>query len=236
MSCLLQNTIFGNNKYRANTFIGGVASTLNTPELVAAKLRLPIARIKSFSIIGNDIQFMVIGTYSIASSTFASDSNITYFDDKNGLVTQLYPSAFGSTLNFRWCNFPKLLVLQGNGSGAGPFNHSGIINISLPECTTFSGGHHFDYCYSLKTVNVPKLTNMGSGGYYIFRDCTSLESIYAPVCTKIGATLNQDAIFQNIKTGCIINVHSSMATVNAGAPDGDLVSAVSFRKAIINYL
>ncbi|MFC0781223.1 leucine-rich repeat protein [Flavobacterium sp. HJSW_4] len=232
----LRKTIFGRQKIKPNTFIGGVAATINTPALIASKLGISVSRIKGFSIVGNDIQFAITGgNYIIPQSAFRTNADITYYNDAGGLVTRLNPHAFGSTSKFISCNFPKLLTLEGNGSGGGPFNHSAIIDVDLPECTLFNGGHHFDSCYSLKTVNLPKLTNMGNGGYYIFRDCKALNSVYAPLCTKIGATLNYDAIFQNIKTGCSITINNALQTSNLGTLDGDLQYAINSRGAIVNY-
>jgi hypothetical protein len=34
---------------------------------------------------------------------------------------------------------------------------------------------------------------------------------------------------------CTINIHASMATINSGIPDADLVYAGNVRGAIINY-
>lgn len=41
----LRKTIFGRKKLRANTFIGGVADTINTPALIASRLGISVARI-----------------------------------------------------------------------------------------------------------------------------------------------------------------------------------------------
>lgn len=93
MGSLLQNTVFGKSNYKANTFIGGVASTINTPSLAAAKLGISSSRIKLFQIVGNDIKFAVTdGSYILPQNFMGDVSALTYFIDLKGFITSNAPT------------------------------------------------------------------------------------------------------------------------------------------------
>lgn len=65
MGSLLQNTVFGKQKVKLNTFIGGVGSTLNTPALLAARLGVTVSRISLFRIIGTNVECAITGTFNL---------------------------------------------------------------------------------------------------------------------------------------------------------------------------
>lgn len=75
-----------------NTFIGGVASTIYTEDLVASRFKkypdgtnITPSHISKFKIIGNDIQFRISVDYSLVNYAFSqSGSTITYFKDTEG--------------------------------------------------------------------------------------------------------------------------------------------------------
>jgi len=73
-----------------NTEIGGVAATISTPALLATKLGIDVSRITNFTIVGSDIKCKITGgSYGIHNTAFEDDTNITYYDDPDGLVTSI---------------------------------------------------------------------------------------------------------------------------------------------------
>ena len=57
-------------------------------------------------------------------------------------------------------------------------------SIQLPETVTEIGGSAFNYCSSLKEINIPKVTSIGN---YAFAYCSSLTEISIPkAVTSIG--------------------------------------------------
>ncbi|KLT67808.1 leucine-rich repeat domain-containing protein [Flavobacterium sp. ABG] len=152
MGHLLQNTIFGSAKNKANTFIGGVSATLNTPALIASKLKININRIELFSIVGNDIQLLITGgNYEIPASAFVN-STLTYYDDRSGLILSILGNSFQGCTNLTFINLPNL--------------------------TTISGFFTFQGCTSITTYNFPNLTSLTNS--YTFDTNTSLTSFSAP--------------------------------------------------------
>ncbi|WP_149208238.1 leucine-rich repeat protein [Flavobacterium johnsoniae] len=155
MSSLLQNTIFGKSNYKVNTYIGGVADTINTPALLASKLQISPARIKLFRIIDNDIECAIIsGSYIIPYECFWG-SKITYFNDKDGLVTIINNQAFRYTSNLNYINFPNVIAIRGYAFQESKI--SGIIN--FPNCTTLET-NSFTNLIGSGTLNFPSLINI----------------------------------------------------------------------------
>lgn len=233
-----------------NTKIGGLAATVNTRELLAAKLGLNTARVPKFVISGADVECTVIGTYALPAAAFKLNTAITYFDDKNSLVTSSGIEAFREapalvdvTLNglviaaaSMFYNTPALQTFSLNACttlNASVFYLSGIPSISLPNVTTLVGTMQFREMPNCKTFNLPLL---GRFSNQMFRYSAATENINAPSCTQIGDSVNADFVFENIKTGTTITVKKVLETVNAGAPDGDLVYAAGTRGATIVYI
>lgn len=78
--------------FAPNTFIGGVASVINTPALLAAKLKnhpsnstFAGSNIKSFTIVGNDIQCYIGVDYRIEDNGFSGNTLLTYYRDLGGM-------------------------------------------------------------------------------------------------------------------------------------------------------
>lgn len=210
MGSLLQNTVFGKLKNpRPNTFIGGVSSSLNTPALVAAKLKISVSRIKAFSIIENDIQFAITGGSYILPNLNTGPYNgfgegITYYDDKDGLVTRVGHSCFRNT------------------SGTPT-----LIWINLPNCTVFEN-YAFGGCATLQTVSAPLITTIGAFAFastkitnvnYVYctsvadsayHSCLQNTSVDLPACI----TLEQNAFWKNsiLNTVTLPNVTTIGAT------------------------
>ena len=114
----------GGQKYKPNLFIGGVGSTINTPELLSIELNgqatvVPVSWIKNFEVVGNDIQCHITNQYTIGKTAFLNDTNITYYiDTENAIALQQQNttgSAFHQATNlkiFSAINYNKLYLYQ----------------------------------------------------------------------------------------------------------------------------
>jgi hypothetical protein len=152
---------FGKSKYKPNTFIGGVAATINTPALIAAKLGILATRIKTFNVIGNDIEFAIIGSYEIPVNMFLNDTNITFYNDRDGLCLKIRYGCFSGSTSLVWVNFPEV---------------KDIIS------STWEASGNFYGCINLTTVSIPKFTyNVANSNFYIFSNCQALEHLYFPL-------------------------------------------------------
>jgi hypothetical protein len=173
MGALLQNTIFGKTRYKANTFIGGLASTLNSPALLASKLNISVSRIKYFKIVENDIECMITGgNYSPIFGAFLN-SAITYFDDRDGLITTLTSQVFRYDANLSWVNLPNLTNL-----GDYNFQGSGLSSsITFPKLTTL-GINCFAQLLKACELTFPVLQNISVNN---FINPTSNTTINVPL-------------------------------------------------------
>jgi len=119
-----------------NTEIGGVASSIGTPTLLAAKLGILESRITNFSIVGSDIKCKITGSYSIPSNAFQNNTAITYYKDISGLVTTINTYSFGIiTDNFKEAYFPNATSVSNNGFSCANSQFPNIDIIYLPRCT-----------------------------------------------------------------------------------------------------
>ena len=101
-----------------NTFIGGVASAINTPALLAAKLLIDVTRISNFSIIGSDIKCKITGNYAVPNScfqnTFTTSASPTFYMDIDGLATSLESASFYNSQNTTLLVFPNVTYIGNN--------------------------------------------------------------------------------------------------------------------------
>jgi len=210
----------------ANTFIGNVSDTINTPALLAAKLSnypsntsFNESDIHNFTIIGSDIKCYIGINYSIKSSPF-SNLSLTYYSDSNNFCKKIPSYAFLSQTALTYVNLEGLTSLP-----VGAFRWSGLESAYFP--------------------NVLELINGGSSNFH-FQDCTNINSIYLPSCTIFGYGFNgtsyvpQPAVnnncFLDIKLGCEITVPTEMQTVNSGGLEADLAYARDSRSAVMIYV
>ncbi|NTW20543.1 MAG: leucine-rich repeat protein [Nostocales cyanobacterium W4_Combined_metabat2_030] len=174
----------------ANTFIGGVSATLNTPALIAAKLGISVSRIKSFSIVGANIQFAVVdGTYTIPSTAFTNNTTLTYYSDPNGLVTQINDKSFFGCTNVTSYIFNGVTSIASGGISGGSSTGAFRDNASLTSftallLTSITGWNTFRGCNLLATVNCPLLASL-TGGYH-FYSLTNLNSLTVGKLTAVG--------------------------------------------------
>ena len=200
--------IFGGSKLKANTFIGGVASTITTSGALATKLGIASNRITNFKIVGSDIECSISGSYSIPFQCFYQDTNITSYVDIDGLVTDLGDNVFRETTKIKELNFKGIITLNGKFAD----RESQIQLVYLKNCTSILGNFYNDFYPSKKVF-------------------------YIPSVTTLGATSGDNGVFYNAATSanCTIYAHPSLQTSNGGAPDGDLALAIS-NGATVRYV
>lgn len=131
--------LFGNSLLPANTFIGGIGATINTPALLATKLGIDSHRVSNFTLIGMDISCAISGSYTIPINCFQNtnltDSSPTYYRDEAGLVTSIGDFAFYNSLKTVVYFFPNATSI-----GIQQFYHSSftglspIVSLYIPRC------------------------------------------------------------------------------------------------------
>lgn len=134
-----------------NTEIGGVASTISTPALLAAKLGILESRISNFSIVGSDIQCRITGSYGIPVSAFANNSNLTYFTDLEGVVTSLGASSFSNqtTTNvLKSVYFPNATFIGNSCFYTANFGSPTMDYIYIPRCISLGTSVGIDGVFS----------------------------------------------------------------------------------------
>ena len=131
-----------------NTFIGGVASVINTPALLAAKLQnypsgtsFDEANIQNFTIVGDDIECYIGVDYQIKTIAFRNTqitaSSPTYWQDYSLRCKFIDSSAFYGSRNTGLFYFPAVLTI-----GASQFYHENYGDADVadriyyfPNCT-----------------------------------------------------------------------------------------------------
>ena len=212
-----QNFATGNPT--ANTFIGGVSSTISTPALLATKLGISGSRISNFKVVGSDIQCRISGSYAIPGYSFYFISSpyapASYYKDIDGLVTSVGYWAF----------------YYGGSNGALTSDIEFKNAITLAASVFSTGG---------KRILLKNANTIGNACFY---GSSTLEVIYIPNVTTIGADVGmQDGDYQRVFlleglsfANLKIYAHPSMATINAGGVEGDLANAIS-RGATVRYV
>lgn len=138
----------------ANTFIGGVATTLYSAALLAAKLAIDVSRISAFEVVGSDIKCRITGNYVIPSSAFQSNLNITHYYDNHNLVTEIGGNSFSRCPLFTDYKLDGVLLI-----GSFCFEESIQNTISFPNLTVVNS-----YCFfnsKTKKFHIPRCTNLG---------------------------------------------------------------------------
>lgn len=199
-----------------NVFIGGVASTINTPALIADKFLnypslTPILEtdIHNFTINGNDIEFNIDIDYKIKDEAFYVNTNVTYY------VDNLH------------CKFVGLRSLYNFGVD------SKLKYISLLECLEIDqdGISGFSMHSKLEQINLPKAINVLNSGNFRYNE--RLRSLYIPLVTNFGFSIdgNQQCL-ENLPSARIY-LNDFVATNNSGGEDADVVRARTFYSTIV---
>lgn len=199
-----------------NTEIGGVASAISTPALLAAKfLNYPsgtafsASNITNFEIIGSDIKCFISGEYTFIPSAFDFTDGyfpniVTYYYDYDNLAKTTYYYTFQGQSNLTKIKLEGIITL----------NSRDFVNTNAVEY----------YFPNLITIN-----------NNAFRLCVLGRSFYIPNCTKLGGSVISNGVFDNISSQAKIYCHPSLATNNGGAPDGDLAYAIT-QGAVVRYV
>jgi len=154
-----------------NTYIGGVASSISTPALLATKLAIDVSRITNFSIVGSDIKCKITGSYAIPVGCFSANTSIAYFYDNEGLVASLGSSSFYKAIN--------------------------LLSVSFKNATSV-GNQSFDgdgVDMSIRTIYTPSAINYGSSvaNNTVFRDNYSGLKVYVSPSLSTCNSGNPDA-------------------------------------------
>ena len=200
---------YESGKVRVNTYIGGIGASTSTKELLATKLGIASSRISNFSIINNNVQCRISGSYILQSSSSLDDTNITYYLDKGGLISNLTQYEFRRAINFN-----GELILDGVSSLTDPYlNRNGyLVRVICKNATSLAGAAFYN----------------GDPPYF-------RQTFYFPNVTNMGGSTASNSVFYGIMPKSYIYAHPSMATNNAGGPDGDLVAATT-AGAIVRYV
>lgn len=190
--------IFGGTKAKANTFIGGVASTITTSGALATKLAIASNRITNFKIVGSNIECRISGSYVMTENCWNGDTSIIYYYDKDGLVSNLLNFSFANTPNLKRLEFKGVINLTGGYIVRYDVLTSRKIEVFLDNCISITSVAFYD-------------------GYY------HNLLIYAPRVTVLGASPSvNNNVFYRVKTGSTLYLNPFLQTSNAGAEEADV--------------
>jgi len=201
-----------------NTFIGGVASVLNTPELVASKLsylddtNLSSNDVYNFTITGNDISFFIGINFKIGIDAFwhgGTEWNhgaiLTHFRHNDVFLKEIRDNGFTNQINLLDFKIESVEILKVDS-----LIQTGAKKYELPNCVSVTRG-----CFAF---------------------LPNVETIYLPVCVTYGNLLDVGQVFLSSKTKFRLYPEPSMATINAGAEEGDIAYARNTLFAKIGYV
>jgi len=201
---------YESGKNRINTYIGGIGASASTKELLATRLDISSTRISNFGIIDNNVQCRISGSYSLPSTSFSYDTNVTYYLDKAGLISNL-----STQHQFR-----------------GAINFNGELIMDGVSALTEAYSNRFGY---LARVICKNATSLAGAAFYNGDVPYLRQTFYFPNVTNMGGSALSNIVFYGIQRKSYIYAHPSMATNNSGGPDGDLVAA-SASGAIVRYV
>lgn len=169
------------NKTQPNTFIGGIGATINTPALLATKLGISQSIIKSFKVVGTEVQAYISDDYTIKINTFNEDEDITHYRDMDGRVTSL-TLCFRNAINLIDVYFPNVQTIQGaNASQISSGCFSGCVNLeeavfnNWQNTGDYQGYFTFYNCVKLTGLDTSKLTGSPSNQFLANTTQTSFD-------------------------------------------------------------
>lgn len=195
-----------------NTFIGGVASTVNTEALIANKyLHYPSGaavlaeEIKNLEIVGNDIMFRVDFDYEIKSYNLGFGiSGLTHYIDKEG----------------------KCRKYNANSIIYHSYNLSTIVSVELPKLEKISptpSNWQFAFTFPVfERFYVPKVTEWGNN--------TGLENNATP------SAMLRTAGFPFNAPNLVITTSIVNQTSNDGGVEGDLAWMIDNAGVTVNFV
>lgn len=138
-----------------NTFIGNGYVNYQTKQAIASAIGISETEISDFTKEGSDIKFNIANPYTIQSSAFFNDRDITSYYDYDDLCTSLGTNAFSGARALENVRFYGVTNLS---SSCLRFTH--LKKVSFPSAVTSSQFFLRD-CFVLAEVNLPLLTPIG---------------------------------------------------------------------------
>lgn len=188
---------------KPNTFIGGVGVTINTPTLVANTLGISVTKIKSLRVVGNDIEFAVVGSnYNLRLAAFDTNNNITFLNDEQGKISLIDAACFRNAKNIEYINIP------------------GATRIRLWQ--TFEGAEN------LKTITAPNLNQVTDGSSRVWERTYNFELFDAKklkIVPPYSVSGTSSIVFRGWRPGAIMKVNSFLLTSEAGGVNSNILAA-----------
>ena len=209
------NPIFfgGARKQQPNTYIGGVSSVLNSASAVASSLSVSADRIQSFSIIGNDIQFRMVGSYTLGfSNQVPLRTLLKYYYDNDGLVANIDNSTFNNM-------------------------SAGIIRLYFPGIITQTGAGILQDIYTPFILEMPNCITVPANWLGNWNTSSGTKTVVLPKCTNFGVNeLNNSVFAPNGAQRMKLYVPISKQTSNAGGVEGDVAFVAGSTASSIVYV
>jgi hypothetical protein len=256
----LKKFYFGKQKMKPNFFIGGVASQLPTPASLSAIFSFnQNFYVKGFKIVGSDVYVELFCTTNFTminnATIFKDNPLITYIKETTG---KLVGTNVSSNFLFNCANLAEVYLVGFTTTHTSCMSNCNSLDVNkvyLPNLTNpgYALLSNTALYGSGKTLNLPKVNAILNNDNTSFNNFNgtinllSLTTIPNYFLNKIFGTINiqncislgSPSVNNNVFLGCdsrtTINIHNSMATINAGAPDADLVYAIG-RGATVNYI
>lgn len=186
-----------------NTKIGGKASVLYSPYLLAQKLGISVTRLRGFRVVGSDVECNILGNYTPPNSVFNGDTGITFFESTPAQTAG--NRGFLGTTNLQYF---KIDNASSNQTGyINSFDGSGVESVQGYENVTSVPAYFARGCVNLQMNPTPNAVTIGD---FAYQGCISLpttltynslvtagtlslsginnvEEIYAPLLTTAGA-------------------------------------------------
>lgn len=187
-----------------NTRIGGIAGTINTAALLAAKTTLLEAQITNFEVVGSDVKCLITANYNTVANAFLNNTDITYFVDLDNHLRSISNSTFHNASNF------KILKadLSFSSGATQTIRASGLVSLTH-NTTLINNNFTLGYATSCKYMRLSSATSGNSIGG--LRELTSILRLYIPNMTTFSANdwNNGNELLWLLKTGCKIYVNAS---------------------------
>jgi len=168
----------------------------------------------SVKISGNIVRLYGGGDMTL-EPVFGFNTYLLKYEDYSGVTINMEGYCFGYAFNVKTIYAPNV-VSAGDYCFA---QANSLTSIYLPLLVT-AGNYCFNSQYYNTNLQLPSLTGCTFGCFAVD---SNLSNLYIPLCTNLGGTTGDNAVFDGI-TGNTINltIPSSLMTNNGGSPDGDI--------------
>ena len=213
----------------------------------------------SASVSGNEVSLFGGSGITVKAAAFFGSASIVKMEDDGGVLVSILNAAFAFATAVTHIVSSTVTTVGVVGLVGAFKGASALVNLDLPKATTWLNDvadGTCEGCTSLVTLSVPAATALPA--YFVF-GCTSLQTLQAvlatavktncvngctsltlfdlPLCADLGGTAGDDFVFSGITGNTITaNVAASLATIDGGNPDGDLVYLAANNTVTINYI